>query len=91
MVESHLGVGGAVTFWSLADANDLARLSRGFARLGLEPFVPDPRPAPAVGGRHARPGGREAPGPAVSYRGSTVPDHARPRPRPATSRKTELP
>ena len=48
MVESHLDVGGAVTFWSLADANDRTRLHRGFSLLGLEGFVPDPRPAPAA-------------------------------------------
>jgi hypothetical protein len=47
MVESHLAVGGAVTFWSLADWSDRARLAAAFAARGLGAFVPDPRPAPA--------------------------------------------
>ena len=47
MVERDLAAGGAVTFWSLAEANDRPRLERAFATLGLEPFVPEPRPAPA--------------------------------------------
>ena len=47
MVESHLDVGGAVTFWSLADWSDRPRLHAAFARAGLDAFVPDPRPAPA--------------------------------------------
>lgn len=48
MVESSLDVGGAVVFWSLADATDRDRLRVGFAPLGLEAFVPDPRPPAAV-------------------------------------------
>jgi hypothetical protein len=47
MVESRLDVGGAVTFWSLADWSDRPRLVATFARSGLAAFVPDPRPAPA--------------------------------------------
>jgi len=47
MVERDLAAGGAVTFWSLAEATDRPRLDRGFAALGLQSFVPDPRPAPA--------------------------------------------
>ena len=47
MVESQLDVGGAVTFWSLADWSDRPRLQAAFARAGLDGFVPDPRPAPA--------------------------------------------
>src|SRR3954447_15250265 len=47
MVESHLDVGGAVTFWSLADWSDRARLQAEFAALGLDAFTPEPRPAPA--------------------------------------------
>ena len=47
MVESHLDVGGAVVFWSLAEWSDRGRLSALFAPLGLEALVPDPRPAPA--------------------------------------------
>ena len=47
MVESQLDVGGAVTFWSLADWSDRPRLQAAFAQAGLDAFVPDPRPAPA--------------------------------------------
>lgn len=47
MVESHLDVGGAVVFWSLAEWSDRDRLAALFAPLGLESLVPDPRPAPA--------------------------------------------
>ena len=47
MVESHLDVGGAVTFWSLADWSNRPRLQAAFAAIGLDAFVPDPRPAPA--------------------------------------------
>jgi hypothetical protein len=47
MVESHLAVGGAVTFWSLADWSDRPRLRDEFRDLGLGAFVPDPRPASA--------------------------------------------
>ena len=47
MVESRLDVGGAVTFWALADWSDRARLRAEFAALGLDAFAPDPRPAPA--------------------------------------------
>ena len=48
MVESHLDVGGAVVFWSLAESIDRDRLRVGFTPLGLEAFVPDPRPSSAV-------------------------------------------
>jgi hypothetical protein len=47
MVERDLAAGGAVTFWTLAEATDRPRLERAFAALGLQAFVPDPRPAPA--------------------------------------------
>jgi hypothetical protein len=47
MVESHLDVGGAVTFWSLADWSDRARLQAEFGSIGLDAFMPEPRPAPA--------------------------------------------
>ena len=47
MVERDLAAGGAVTFWTLAEATDRPRLERAFAALGLSSFVPDPRPAPA--------------------------------------------
>jgi hypothetical protein len=47
MVESRLDVGGAVTFWSLADWSDRPRLQSAFARAGLGAYLPDPRPAPA--------------------------------------------
>ncbi len=48
MVEGSLDVGGAVVFWSLADGTDRDTLRGGLAPLGLESFVPDPRPASAV-------------------------------------------
>jgi hypothetical protein len=48
MVEGNLDIGGAVVFWSLADGTDRWQLRSGFAPLGLESFVPDPRPASAV-------------------------------------------
>ena len=47
MIDRGLDVGGAVTFWSLADWSDRARLRDAFDALGLAAFVPDPRPAPA--------------------------------------------
>jgi hypothetical protein len=47
MVESHLDIGGAVVFWSLAEWSDRTRLAAELAPLGLGDLVPDPRPAPA--------------------------------------------
>lgn len=47
MVESHLDVGGAVVFWSLAEWSDRNRLIALFTPLGLASLVPEPRPAPA--------------------------------------------
>jgi hypothetical protein len=47
MVENRLDVGGAVVFWSLAEWSHRDRLVEHFAPLGLEHFVPEPRPAPA--------------------------------------------
>jgi hypothetical protein len=47
MVESRLDVGGAVTFWALADWSNRDRLQTAFVAIGLEAFVPEPRPAPA--------------------------------------------
>jgi hypothetical protein len=48
MVESHLDVGGAVVFWSLAEWTHRGRLTAHLAALDLEALVPDPRPAPAA-------------------------------------------
>ena len=48
MIEGRLDVGGAVVFWTLADGTDRCKLCDGFAPLGLESFVPEPRPASAV-------------------------------------------
>jgi len=48
MVESHLDVGGAVVFWSLAEWTHRGQLTAHLAALGLEALVPDPRPAPAA-------------------------------------------
>jgi hypothetical protein len=45
MIESHLDVGGAVAFWTLAEWSDRDRLRQEFRALGLESFVPEPRPA----------------------------------------------
>lgn len=47
MVESRLDVGGAVTFWSLADWSHRPRLEAALTQAGLAAFAPDPRPAPA--------------------------------------------
>src|SRR6478735_583196 len=48
MVESHYDVGGAVAFWTLAEWSDRDRLRQAFLALGLESFVPEPRPASAA-------------------------------------------
>jgi hypothetical protein len=48
MVEGNIDVGGAVVFWSLADATDRDKLCAGFRPLGLESFMPEPRAASAV-------------------------------------------
>jgi hypothetical protein len=48
MIESHLDVGGAVAFWTLAEWSDRDRLRREFHSLGLVSYVPDPRPASAA-------------------------------------------
>jgi hypothetical protein len=48
MVERRLDIGGAVTFWSLADWSDRQRLRAHFVPLGLELLVPEPRQAPAA-------------------------------------------
>jgi hypothetical protein len=48
MVENHLDIGGAVTFWSLAAWTDRRRLADALTPLGLEAHVPEPRPAPAA-------------------------------------------
>ena len=44
MVESHLDVGGAVTFWSLADWSNRPRLQAAFAAIGLAALCPTPGP-----------------------------------------------
>src|SRR5687768_10763397 len=48
MVEGNLEIGGAVAFWTLAEWTDRDRLRGGLAPLGLDQYVPDPRPASAV-------------------------------------------
>ena len=50
MVESHLDVGGAVTFWSLADWTDRPRLQAAFAAArAWTPSSPTPgRPRPCL-------------------------------------------
>src|SRR5687767_15126463 len=47
MVEGHLDVGGGVVFWSLSDGTDRDRLRGGFDAIGLDKFIPDPRPPSA--------------------------------------------
>src|SRR3954453_12919687 len=47
MVESDLDIGGALTFWALADWSNRTRLEATFGSIGLAAFVPEPRPAPA--------------------------------------------
>jgi hypothetical protein len=48
MVENQLDIGGAVVFWSISESSDRHRLRQGFAPLGLEDYVPEPRPASAA-------------------------------------------
>jgi hypothetical protein len=43
MIESQLEMGGAVTFWSLADWSDRGRLHAALTHLGYAAFVPEPR------------------------------------------------
>jgi hypothetical protein len=48
MTERHIEMGGAVVFWSLAEWTARDRLLEGLTVLGLEPFVPEPRPLTAA-------------------------------------------
>ena len=48
MIENPLDTGGAVAFWTPAEFTDRARLAAGLAPLGLEEFVPAPRPAASL-------------------------------------------
>jgi hypothetical protein len=48
MTERHIEIGGAVTFWSLSEWTARDRLLDGLAALGLERFVPEPRPLAAA-------------------------------------------
>ncbi len=48
MIESHFDIGGAVVFWTAAEFTDRARLDAGFRALGLEKFVPEPRPEAGI-------------------------------------------
>jgi hypothetical protein len=48
MVERQLDVGGAVTFWSLADWSNREQLQSAFAHHNLEAFMPEPRPSSAA-------------------------------------------
>jgi hypothetical protein len=47
MPESHIDIGGAVVFWSLAEWTDRERLHAGLEPLALGHFVPEPRAATA--------------------------------------------
>ncbi|QEL17651.1 DUF6744 family protein [Limnoglobus roseus] len=48
MIESCLDTGGAVAFWTAAAFTDRDRLRAGLLPLGLDAFVPDPRPPAGV-------------------------------------------
>ena len=48
MIESTLDVGGAVVFWTAAEFTNRDKLRAGLVPLGLDPFVPDPRPHASV-------------------------------------------
>ena len=48
MIESALDVGGAVVFWTASEFTDRDKLKAGLVLLGLDPFVPDPRPPASV-------------------------------------------
>ena len=48
MIENPLDIGGAVAFWTPAEFTDRTRLAAGLAPLGLEEYVPGPRPAASL-------------------------------------------
>ena len=48
MIESALDVGGAVVFWTASEFTDRDKLKAGLVLLGLDQFVPDPRPPASV-------------------------------------------
>jgi hypothetical protein len=48
MIESMINIGGAVVFWTAAEFTDRSRLAAGLQALGLERFVPDPRPEAGI-------------------------------------------
>ena len=48
MIENPLDIGGAVAFWTPAEFTDRGRLLSGLTPLGLEDFVPGPRPAASL-------------------------------------------
>ncbi|QEL17770.1 DUF6744 family protein [Limnoglobus roseus] len=48
MIESCLDTGGAVAFWAACEFTDRDRLRAGLRPLGLDEFVPDPRPPAGV-------------------------------------------
>ena len=48
MIESALDVGGAVVFWTASEFTDRDKLTAGLVLLGLDQFVPDPRPPASV-------------------------------------------
>ena len=48
MIESALDVGGAVVFWTASEFTDRDKLKAGLVLLGLDQFVPEPRPPASV-------------------------------------------
>ena len=48
MIESTFDIGGAVVFWTAAEFTDRVRLDAGFRALGLDKFVPEPRPEAGI-------------------------------------------
>ena len=48
MIETTFEVGGAVVFWTACAFTDRDKLIQGLAPLGLDEFVPEPRPAASI-------------------------------------------
>ena len=48
MIESTFDIGGAVVFWTAAEFTDRSRLAAGLQALGLDRFVPEPRPEAGI-------------------------------------------
>ena len=48
MIETTFEVGGTVVFWTACAFTDRDNLIQGLAPLGLDEFVPEPRPAASI-------------------------------------------